>query len=157
MEVVRAISFYFCYIDFKSPLTLHLFYYFIKAMNAVYNVDTFQRATNIKEMSKRDIIYKKRSSNMTTQATMPILIKIAKRWTKNGQQHNRTRLLLCNAFLAQYSNSEIALQIRRYAFRSEHFNESNRAKVSKIFCILNVFLIFLVKTHTSFRLQGLAI
>jgi len=131
MEVVRAISFYFCYIDFKSPLKLHLFYFVIKAMNAVYNVDTSQRASDIKEMLKRDSIYKKRSSNITTQASMPILTKIAKRWMKNGQQHNHTRLLLCNAFDAQYSNSEIALQIRRYAFRCDHFNESNRAKVSK--------------------------
>ena len=60
---------------------------------------------------------------------MPILTKISKRWKKSGQQANRTRLLLCNAFLAQYSCPEIALQIRRYSFRSEHFSETSRGKV----------------------------
>ena len=96
----------------------------------MYNVDTFQRAADIKQMLKRDSIYKKRSANNSLHSSMPILTKVSKRWKKAGQQHNHIRLLLCNAFMAQYSNTEIALQIRRYTFRYEHFLESNRGKVS---------------------------
>ena len=102
---------------------------FIKAVNAVYNVYTFQRATDINEMLKRDSIYKKQSANISLESSMPILTKISKRLKKLGQQANRIRFLLCNAFLAQYANTEIALQIRRYKFRTEHFPESSRGTV----------------------------
>jgi len=128
---------------------------FMKAVNAVYNVDTFQRAADIKEMLKQDSIYKKGSSNNSIQASMLILTKILKKWNKIGQQQNQTRLLLCNAFLAQYSNTEIALQIRCYAFRSQHFNESNRANVRSKNTHWMSYLVAL--PDTTFLLQGLQI
>jgi len=76
-------------------------------VNAVYNVDTFQQAADIKEMLKRDSIYKKRSANISLKSSMPILTKPSKRWKKNGQQANRTRLLLLGGLLSEALKNEM--------------------------------------------------
>ena len=97
---------------------------------AVYHVSYSQRAKDIGEMLERDKIYKKRTANNIVSVSMPILTKLSKKWKRKGrQQDNNVRMLLCQAFLAQYSNAEIALEIRRYTFRSMHFCESSRYKV----------------------------
>ena len=47
---------------------------FVKAVNAVYNVDILQRAVDIKEMLKRDSIYRKQSANISLQANVNAII-----------------------------------------------------------------------------------
>ena len=97
---------------------------------AVYHVSVTQRAKDIREMLERDKIYKKRTANNIVSVSMPILTKLSKKWKRKGQQQdNNVRMLLCQAFLAQYSNAEIALEICRYTFRLMHFCESSRYKV----------------------------
>ena len=82
-----------------------------KADCDVYNVDLSRRAKYIKQMLKRDNIYKTRSENIVLHTTMPILTRLSKKWAKTGQQSNRVCLLVCNAFKAGYNNVEIALEI----------------------------------------------
>ena len=73
-------------------------------------------------MLKRDYIYKTRSENIVLHTKMPILTRLSKKLAKTGQQSNRVRLLMCNTFKAGYNNAEIALEIRRFSFRLEHFS-----------------------------------
>lgn len=102
----------------------------LQAVNAVYHVNTIQRAKDIKEMLERDKIYQKRTANNLVSESVPILTKISKKWKRKGrQQDNNVRMMLCQAFLSTYTNAEIALEIRRYSFRSVHFYESSRYKV----------------------------
>ena len=42
--------------------------------SSVYNVDTVQRAVDIKEMLKRDSIYRKQSANISLQANVNAII-----------------------------------------------------------------------------------
>jgi hypothetical protein len=103
----------------------------LQAVNAVYHVNTIQRAKDIKEMLEQDKIYQKRTANnLVSGESVSILTKISKKWKRKGrQQDNNVRMMLCQAFLATYTNAEIALEIRRYSFRSVHFYESSRYKV----------------------------
>ena len=89
-----------------------------------------QRAKDITQMLRRDQIYKKRSASILVNAQTPIITRLSKRWKKSGQQENKVRILLCKAFLNTYKNAEIALEIRRFAFRAEFFNEGQRNKVT---------------------------
>ena len=59
---------------------------------------------------------------------MPILTQISKRWARKGQQTNKSRVLLCRAFETTYTNTEIALEICRFTFRSEFFDKKQRNK-----------------------------
>ena len=83
-------------------------------------------------MLQRNTIYKKRSANIKVNAQMPILTQISRTWKKTGQQHNRVRILLCQAFESTYNNTEIALEIRRFAFRCAFFSEGKRNKVRNL-------------------------
>ena len=87
-----------------------------------------QRADDIKMMLERDQIYKKRTTNLELSSNTPIPTQISKRWVKKGQQNNKVWVLLCRAFENTYKNSEIALEIRRFTFRSEFFDEKQRNK-----------------------------
>ena len=59
---------------------------------------------------------------------MSILTQISKRWARKGQQNNKSRVLLCRAFENTYTAPEIALEICRFTFRSEFFDEKQRNK-----------------------------
>ena len=90
-----------------------------------------QRANDIKTMLERDMIYKKRATNLEISSKMPIPMQISKRWAKRDQHTNKTRVLLCCAFENAYANDELALEIRRFTFRSTFFDEKNRNKDKK--------------------------
>ena len=50
---------------------------------------------------------------------------------KKGQQLNILRLLVFRAFQAQYTNSEITLEVRHFTFHGEFFAEDMQSKDNK--------------------------
>ena len=119
-------------LDTVSNITLSYLLFISQAVYDIFHVSLEQRADDIKQMLVRNNIYKKRSTNLELCARMPILTQISKRWARKVQQTNKLRVLLCRAFETTYTNTEIALEICRFTFRSEFFDEKKRTKISTI-------------------------
>ena len=62
---------------------------------------------------------------------MSILAHISNKWSKKVQQLNRSRILICRALQAQYTNSDITSEVRRFTFCSEFFAEDMQSKDNK--------------------------
>ena len=116
-------------------LSVILLFIMLQAIDDVYNVTMKQRAKDILERLKRDKIYEKRAKNVQLNASMAILTKISKRWLKSGQQTNRLRGLVCDALKKGYTNTEIALEVRRFTFRGLYFREDKRSQDKKFLAI----------------------
>ena len=86
------------------------------------------RASQIRDRLKKDGIYKKRSANLKMNASLPILTKISKKFKRKGQQDVGLKVLMSGAFQSGYTNTDIALEIRRYTFRGEYFDETKRSQ-----------------------------
>ena len=65
---------------------------------------------------------------MRKDASLSVLARISKLWSTSGQQEVRVKTLIVEAMKTNYTNSEIALEIRRFSFRSKRFDEKNRSK-----------------------------
>ena len=99
------------------------------AVDEIYNLPLASRAEQIKERHKREADYQRRKQNQMASARTSILAKISKQWKTGGQQQNvGLRLLVCKAFESDYSNAEIALEVRQFAFRGVPFDEKRRKK-----------------------------
>jgi len=59
-----------------------------------------------------------------TKATL--LTKLSKEWSTkhNSQLSNKVRTILCQLFKLNYTNQDIALEVRRYSFKNIRFDES---------------------------------
>ncbi len=84
---------------------------------------------------RRERIYTKKKETYANVANELILTRIARHWNtkKGGQQDNKTRVLVGNAFQNGFTNSEIALEIRKVSFRRQNFFDENRKSSDKIY------------------------
>ena len=96
-------------------------------VDTVYHCTMKERAAEILQQLKKDGIYKKKKATERLSSSMSILTKISKYWVKTGQQKNTVHILVCNALMSSYTNSDMVLEIRRYTFRSTHFDEGKRS------------------------------
>ena len=79
---------------------------------------------------RREKIYAKKKESYTNVANELLTSRIARQWNtaKGGQQTNKVRLLICEAFKKNYNNADIGLEIRKLAFRREYFNENQKSR-----------------------------
>ena len=99
----------------------------LQAIDDVYNLSVKDRASQIRDRLKKDGIYEKRSANLKMNASLPILTKSSKKFKRKGQQDVGLRVLMWEAIQLEYTNTDIALEIRRYTFRGEYFDDTKRS------------------------------
>lgn len=99
-------------------------------ITTTYNCSMEERVSHVKACMQREEIYTKKKKTYSNVANVLILTRIANSWeTKKGaQQDNNTRVLICKAFQKNYSNGEIALEIRKVSFRREQFDENRKSR-----------------------------
>jgi hypothetical protein len=95
-----------------------------------YNCSIEDRISHVKDCMRREQIYTKKKETYANVGNEVLPTRIARQWNTNkgGQQDNKVRVLICEAFQKNYTNSEIALEIRKVAFRREYFDENQKAK-----------------------------
>ena len=81
----------------------------------------------VKERIRREYIYKRRTSSIAANASMSILEKFSRKWTRVGWQSTRAHVLCAREFVEGYTSTEIALEVRQYAFRCTPFDEKRHA------------------------------
>mmetsp|Transcript_5505 Transcript_5505/g.7699 ORF Transcript_5505/g.7699 Transcript_5505/m.7699 type:complete len:245 (+) Transcript_5505:798-1532(+) len=95
-----------------------------------YNCSIEDRISHVKVCMRREQIYAKKKESYANVGNELLTSRIARQWNtaKGGQQTNKVRLLICEAFKKNYSNADIALEIRKVAFRREYFNENQKSR-----------------------------
>lgn len=120
-------------VDIIIPIQLLLLTSFPSVLNTqnirdTYNCSLDDRVKHVKECMKREQIYTKKRETSASAGNELLTTRIAKKWntTKGGQQNNKVRVLICEAFQSGYSCPEIALEIRKLAFRNGRYFDENR-------------------------------
>ena len=97
----------------------------MQIIRTVYNCTVQQRAKEIKIRMQQDkVLNESIGAPGNTKATL--LTKLSKAWntSQNSQQSNHVRTILCQLFKLNYTNSDIALEVRRYSFKNIRCDES---------------------------------
>ena len=94
-------------------------------IRTVYNCTVQQRAKEINIRVQRDKVFKD-SAGYASVTKVTLLTKLSKEWStkQNSQQSNKARTILCQLFKLNYTNQDIALEVRRYSFKNICFDES---------------------------------
>lgn len=79
---------------------------------------------------KRDSIYTKNKNNYSNVVRDTLPTRLSKKWNtkKNGQQTNEVRLLAAQALANNHTINELALEIRKFSFKRDHFDENRKSK-----------------------------
>ena len=79
---------------------------------------------------KRDAIYTKKKNNYSNVVRDTLPTRLSKKWNtkKNAQQTNEVRLLAAQALANNHTISELALEIRKFSFKRDHFDENRKTK-----------------------------